>query len=150
MGVVIFTVLLFIAFAAYAATVNYSYDQAGRLTDVAFNNNDKKISYTYDNAGNILSKEITAEIDQNILVLTDAAPDATVTAGSTARVYGTGGTNNITLESDANGELINFSGNNTVTVLSDSTLFTVSRSGAAVTFEGTVGSVLKMPVTASG
>lgn len=149
-GSLIFIVLLFITFAAYAATVNYSYDQAGRLTEATFNNNEKKISYTYDNAGNMILKEIIADIttDQDIFILTDTTPEALITAGRTARVHGTRGANYITLESGAEAELINFPGNNIVTIHSDSSLFTISRSGAAVTFEGSDGTVLKMPATA--
>ena len=42
---------------------------------------------------------------------------------------------------------MNFSGNNTITIEAESGLFTVSRSGASVTFDGTDGTILVMPAT---
>jgi YD repeat-containing protein len=54
------------AAAAFAETVNYTYDDAGRLIRVAYANG-KTIHYTYDKAGNLLSR----------LVSTGAAPAVT-------------------------------------------------------------------------
>lgn len=42
-----------------AATVNYSYDSAGRLIKVDYGTGGS-ISYTYDNAGNLLSRTIVS------------------------------------------------------------------------------------------
>src|SRR5260221_2086155 len=47
------------ATAASAATVNYSYDDAGRLTSAAYPNG-TVISYNYDKAGNLLSRVVSA------------------------------------------------------------------------------------------
>ena len=91
---------------------------------------------------------ISAEPEEN-LVLTNTSPNATITADSDIKVYGTAEANSITLESGATVEIFNFPGNNTITIKADSSLFTVSRSGAYVTFEGTDGTVLKMPATTS-
>ena len=88
-------------------------------------------------------------IQNTALVLTDILPDATITAESAVRVYGTASSNQITLESGAEAELINFPGSNAIIIQSDSSLFTVSRSGATVTFEGSDGTVLKIPATTS-
>ena len=43
---------------ANAGTVNYTYDDAGRLIQVEYENG-KVITYTYDNAGNLLQRQIT-------------------------------------------------------------------------------------------
>ena len=83
----------------------------------------------------------------SVVILTDSSPDTTITAGSTAQVYGTTGVNHITLESGAEAKLFNVPGSNTVTIKAESSLFTVSRSGATVSFEGTDGTVLKIPAT---
>lgn len=71
----------------------------------------------------------------------------TLTSGFVTHVYGCSGINNIILESGAGGKLFNMRGNNTITIQADSSLFTVSRSGAYVTFEGTDGTVLKIHAT---
>ncbi len=82
------------------------------------------------------------------VVLTALNPNFTVTNdNSPALIYGTNQANNITLESGVYAQLINFTGSNTVTIQSDSGIFSVSRSGATVTFEGTYGTMLKMPAT---
>ncbi|MBI1786865.1 MAG: RHS repeat protein [Acidobacteria bacterium] len=43
---------------ALAGTVNYTYDDAGRLTKVDYGDG-KTITYTYDAAGNLLKREVT-------------------------------------------------------------------------------------------
>ena len=42
-----------------AQTVNYTYDEAGRLTRVSYPNG-ATITYTYDTAGNLLSRQVTS------------------------------------------------------------------------------------------
>jgi hypothetical protein len=91
--------------------------------------------------------EKNASINATTIVLTTASLSATITTGSDTVVYGTTGANSIILESGAYAELLNFPGNNTITIKADSSLFTVSRSGATVTFEGTGNTVLKIPAT---
>lgn len=44
--------------AVRAATISYTYDEAGRLKGADYGN-DKVISYTYDNNGNLLKREAT-------------------------------------------------------------------------------------------
>ncbi|NLI33417.1 MAG: RHS repeat protein [Deltaproteobacteria bacterium] len=57
-------VLLLIVFISWvapdatSATITYSYDAAGRLTEA--NYGDKSIKYTYDSAGNIVKREVSA------------------------------------------------------------------------------------------
>lgn len=80
------------------------------------------------------------------LVLTNSSP-VTVPSGSFFQIYGCAGVNNVTIEAGADAKLVNMPGNNIITIQSDSNLFTVSRSGATVTFEGTDGTMLKMPAT---
>jgi hypothetical protein len=83
----------------------------------------------------------------SVHVLTAASPDFTVPAGTHARIYGTSLSDVITLESGAKAELINFPGYNQINIASSSGLFTVSRSGTVVTFQGEDGTILKIPAT---
>jgi hypothetical protein len=83
-------------------------------------------------------------------VLTATSPNLAITEGSDVVVYGTADPNEITLPGGAKAELVNFAGENLVVVQSDSDLFTVSRTGTVVTFQGTDGTILKIPVTTSG
>jgi uncharacterized protein (TIGR02145 family) len=80
-------------------------------------------------------------------VLTATSPDTTITSGSDDQIYGTATSNQITLESGAKAELINFPGQNSIQIESSSDLFTVSRSGTVVTFEGSDETILKIPAT---
>nr|MBF0223588.1 BACON domain-containing protein [Desulfobulbaceae bacterium] len=84
---------------------------------------------------------------QTAFILTRTTPNRTITSGSDEKVYGTSTPNEIILESGAKAELINFLGQNTIEIQSISDLFTVSRSGAVVTFEGSDETVLKIPAT---
>jgi hypothetical protein len=47
----------------------------------------------------------------------------------------------------AGAKMVNMPGNNKITIQSGSSLFSVSRSGASVTFEGTDGTIFKIPAT---
>ena len=51
---------IFIVPHANADTVNYTYDDAGRLIKVEYEDG-KVINYTYDKAGNLLQRQITEE-----------------------------------------------------------------------------------------
>ncbi|MCP4116557.1 MAG: hypothetical protein GY737_14320 [Desulfobacteraceae bacterium] len=82
----------------------------------------------------------------NYLTLTDSSP-ITLRSKSATHVYGCQGANNIIMEKGAGAKLINFPGSNTITIQSDTTLFSVYRSGATVTFQGTDGTLLIMPAT---
>jgi len=70
-------------------------------------------------------------------------------SGSVTHVYGSQGENNITLEGGALAKLFNFPDSNTITIEASTSLFSVSRSGATVTFEGTDGTMLVIPATTS-
>ena len=50
---------LFVAGALFADTTSYTYDDAGRLTQVVYPNG-KTITYTYDKAGNLLSRQVNS------------------------------------------------------------------------------------------
>jgi hypothetical protein len=82
------------------------------------------------------------------VILTRDIPDVTLPAGSDAVVYGTFQANQVVLESGAKAELINFPGQNTIQIQSDSSRFSVSRSGTVVLFEGSDGTRLKIPASA--
>ena len=81
------------------------------------------------------------------VVLTQDNPNATVSSGESVTIYGTSDANQITVESGADVELVNFPGSNTVGIESDSADFTVSRSGVTVTFQGSDGTRLRIPAT---
>lgn len=55
----LFCILLFL-FLCRAETVNYTYDDAGRLIRVTYASSGKSISYSYDKAGNLLLRLVTA------------------------------------------------------------------------------------------
>ncbi|MCP4115748.1 MAG: SMP-30/gluconolactonase/LRE family protein, partial [Desulfobacteraceae bacterium] len=78
--------------------------------------------------------------------LTGSSP-VTVTSESISQIYGCAGANNVTIEAGAGAKLINMPGNNTITILADSSIFSVYRSGAMVTFEGTDGTMVTLPAT---
>jgi hypothetical protein len=80
-------------------------------------------------------------------ILSNASPDHTITSGSNEQVYGTSTSNVITVESGARAELINFPGQNSIQIQSNPDLFSVYRSGTVVTFQGSDGTVLKIPAT---
>ena len=86
--------------------------------------------------------------DPNYIVLTHDTPE-TVASGSNSIVYGSHEVNVVFLESGAVARLINFPGSNRITILSNSGLFTVSRSGTTVTFTGSDGTSLVMPATST-
>ncbi|MGD9733567.1 MAG: carboxypeptidase regulatory-like domain-containing protein [Desulfamplus sp.] len=67
--------------------------------------------------------------------------------GTATYIYGSNGVNKVTLERGAAAKLINFPGNNEITIQSSYGEFTVSRSGAAVTFEDIYGTILTIPAT---
>jgi uncharacterized protein (TIGR02145 family) len=83
----------------------------------------------------------------SVTILSNASPNHTVISGGDEQIYGTSASNQITLESGAKAELINFPGQNVIRILSDSDGFTVYRSGTIVTFQDGSGSLLKIPAT---
>jgi YD repeat-containing protein len=48
---------LFVSVAVFAGTINYTYDNAGRLTGADYGDG-KTIAFTYDNNGNLLERDI--------------------------------------------------------------------------------------------
>ena len=89
---------------------------------------------------------VEQEAAPRYLVLSDDTP-VTLVSKSESIVYGSQGANAIVLESGAVARLKNFPGSNTITLLSDSSLFSVFRSGATVTFTDTDGTLLVIPAT---
>lgn len=82
-----------------------------------------------------------------IFVLADSP--LTIEPHSYCHVYGNTRDNVLTIGSGASVELINFPGSNTITIQSDLHLFTVRRSGSVVILEGTDGTVVRIPATAT-
>ncbi len=81
------------------------------------------------------------------VVLSRISPDCILASGKVSHVYGTSLPNQVIVKNGAGAKLINFPGTNTIILQSPSNLFRVSSSGAAVTFEGSDGTLLKMPAT---
>ena len=72
-----------------AQTVNYSYDDAGRLTRVDYGG-DQAISYTYDLAGNLLRREVTSELGFTSVSAASFAAGEPLTAEMIASGFGVG------------------------------------------------------------
>jgi hypothetical protein len=83
------------------------------------------------------------------IILTSASPDHIVPSGNEETIYGTSTSNRITIESGAKAELLNFSGQNHIQILSSPDLFTVSRSGTFITFQGSDDTLMKISATTS-
>jgi len=81
-----------------------------------------------------------------LLILTDDSLN-NLPAGTSTVVYGSSGQNRLYLESGAAAKLINFPGSNMIEFQSDAALFEVTRSGTVVTFQGSDGTILKIPAT---
>ncbi len=82
-----------------------------------------------------------------VKILTQSSPDISINAGESARVYGCQGTNRIDIGSGAHVKMLHMQGGNIISIDADSSLFSVSRSGATVSFKGIDGTVLQIPVT---
>ena len=77
---------------ASAATVNYTYDEAGRLTTVTYGNG-TAIAYTYDKAGNLLRRAITSSQTSSPQIsaggiVNAASFQAPIVRGSLATIFG--------------------------------------------------------------
>lgn len=73
----------------------------------------------------------------------------TLEAGTYTQVSGTAGTNNIVIESGAEADCLELGGNNTITLASESGLFTVFRSGLTVTLHGTDDTTIALSAASS-
>ncbi len=69
----------------------------------------------------------------NYIILTDTNPDCTVDSDNVTHLFGSSSINHVTIKKGAWAKFINFPNSNIITIESDSTLFSVSRSGATVT-----------------
>lgn len=137
---------IYTASSGLAVTVQYNYDQAGRMIEADYGDG-KTITYTYDDNGNLLQRKTQTEDNNVVIVLSSASHSTTVADGDSITIYGSADPNSVTLETGGHAELLNFPGSNTVTILSDSSNFMVYRSGSMIIFEGTDGTFLKMPAT---
>lgn len=81
------------------------------------------------------------------LILDDTNSSATIQSSSTNVLYGSTDNNRVIIEAGGKVKLLNTPGSNAITIEADSSIFTVYRSGAYVSFEGTDGTVLKIPAT---
>lgn len=62
-----FSTFLFLAPAAAAATISYTYDTAGRLTKADYGGG-RAITYAYDSNGNLLQREVNQEPTSTVYV----------------------------------------------------------------------------------
>jgi uncharacterized protein (TIGR02145 family) len=150
-------------------TVNFKNVSAGEFSGWEWNfddghtSNEKDPSHTFQTPGaytvilkitnndkeDIETTTITVsnEINPEIVMLTKTSLDVSIESGQNVIVYGTNAANYVRLESGAKAEMINFPGQNSIQVQSSSDLFTVSRSGTMVTFQGSDETILKIPAT---
>lgn len=83
---------------------------------------------------------------RQIIVLTETSPNAHITSGQ-ATIYGSPGTNQVTVEPGTHTQLLNVQGHNVIRINSDSSLFSFTRSGAYVSLQGQDGTFVKIPAT---
>jgi len=83
-----------------------------------------------------------------VIVLDDSSSTFTISESS-ATVYGTMNNDTVVVSKGTSARFYNFQGNNTIIVNSSSNLFSVFRSGALVTFQGTDGTRFELPATQS-
>ncbi len=91
--------------------------------------------------------QLSDYIPNSSAILSDGNNDFTALEGFSSTVYGTQSENSVIVESGSSCRLINFPGNNVITIQSNMNLFTVSRSGAIVTFRGDDDTILIIPAT---
>ena len=70
--------------ALLADTTAYTYDDAGRLTQVVYPNG-KTITYTYDKAGNLLTRQVSAPGGQQAKVAKPSSKKEDRTGGKHAQ-----------------------------------------------------------------
>lgn len=110
---------------------------------------DTELNTSVESIANELGIYLT-ESDENdrFTVLTDSSPNCVVYSGNEITIYGTSGTNQITIEKGAGANLMNFPGNNQIIIKGESGQFDITRSGATVQFQDNNNSTyLKIPAT---
>lgn len=99
----------------FAGPVSYTYDPAGRLTQVDYGNG-SVIAYTYDKAGNLLNRTVTSSAPAPTIRLVISAGDfgkfTNAAPGSWVEIYGSNLSNSTRQWAGAD-----FSGNNAPTML---------------------------------
>ncbi len=132
-------------------------ESAGQIEDGLWSNNGGEwyfLTGDYFDTGTIyhapcfrVNGYLLDETNPNSLILTQDSPDVTVSSGESVTIYGTSNVNLVTIESGANAELVNFPGGNMINIVASPEGFSVYRSGATVTFQGSDGTLLKIPAT---
>ncbi len=85
-----------------------------------------------------------------VKILTQSSPDISIQAGESVKLYGCQGTNRIDIGSGSHVKMLHMQGGNIINIDADSSIFIVSRSGAMVTFQGTDGTLVKIPASQTG
>lgn len=83
---------------------------------------------------------------EKTIILTETDPNTTIEPNGMAKIYGTNGGNSITIGSGADVELINFPGENSIVIQSQSS-FTVYRAGSMVILNGLDDTKIIIPAT---
>ena len=130
---------------------NYYYDfdadYSGYILSVTSSELTWAVTDVADSLGIDLTISDPGNEQQDFIVLTEIAPDATIFSGNSVVIYGSKEVNHITLQSDAEANIFHCLGRNIITMPSASHMFSVSHSGATVLFEGSDGTVLRISAT---
>ncbi len=81
-----------------------------------------------------------------IIVLTETSPNAHITSGS-ARIYGSPGQNQVTVEPGTYSELLNLQDSNVIRIHNNSSIFDFFRNGSHVIIHGDDGTIIRMPAS---
>ena len=96
---------MFVLVSAFAGAINYTYDNAGRLTKADYGSK-KSTIYTYDSNGNLLTREVEVPVIQHtIAVSADPAAGGTVIGGG---IYDEGAQVTVKAAANANYSFINW------------------------------------------
>ncbi len=130
---------------------NYYYefdaDHSGYILSVTSPELSQDVTDLADSLGIELTTSDPGSEQQDNIVLTEMAPDATILSGNSVVVYGSNDVNHITLESGAEAKFLHCVGSNIITMPSESHTFSVHRSGAMVIIDGNDGTLLMIAAT---
>ena len=122
-------------------------DQNGYILSITSSESSMDVTGLADSLGIELTTSDPGNAQQDIIVLTKMDPDTTIFSGNSVVVYASREVNQITLENNAKAQIFHCLGKNIIKMPSASDMFSVSRSGATVLFQGNDGTILKIAAT---